>query len=109
MSDESVTIDDLRETEDHDEDESDMDVVFDEFEALIGNIKTAMFMLQSKRDVPAAVGALRDATMRATDLQSAVLDYMAGIEDGDEDEGEDEGEEDAPDASEDSDTSESQT
>jgi len=101
VSDESVTIDDLREGEDHDEDESDLDVVYNEFEAIIGGVKAAMFALQSKRDVGAAVDELRETIMRATDLQSAVLSYMAAEDadaeeeaEGDEDEDEDEDEED---------------
>lgn len=102
MSDDTVTIDDLREGEGHDEDESDLDVVYNEFETVIAGMKAAIFMLHSKRDVAGAVEALRDTLPHATDLQMAVLGYMADVEDEeaaeegeeDEDEGEDESESD---------------
>lgn len=98
MSDDTVTIDDLRESEGHDEDESDLDVVYNEFETILGGMKAAIFMLQSKKDIAGAIEALRDTLPRATDLQMAVLGYMADVEDAEAEDGdEDEDEEDEDD------------
>jgi hypothetical protein len=88
------TIEDIRSAE-YESDASDMDVVFEEFEAILADIKRATFALKSGRGVDEAVASLREAVERTTDLQSAVLDYMAEVEEGDEESDDEAAEEDA--------------
>lgn len=105
---EGTTLDDLREAGEYDDETSDSEVFFEEFEAALTEMKRATLALRSRRDPESAAEYMNEAIRLVTQLQFAVLSFVSDVEneDGDaEDGGDDDEEDDREDGGDDSDDS----